>query len=220
MKRLTIMMVTGAFLAALVFPLLASAQGTQDKPAEKQAKPAEPGERLRMLERDILDLTPEQEKKLEEFRLARQEEAKAFREQGEKLRTEYRELMKDPKANEAKLDGLIDQMSKLQAERMKAGLKNRLAREKIFTPEQLEKMKEYRGAFMNRGRMGMMGRGPLGRFGLNRFGMGGPLGPRLGPLGLGFGAGRMMNLDPRIRRFLLQRRLGQMRRQLQGWRRG
>ncbi|MDH4197216.1 MAG: Spy/CpxP family protein refolding chaperone [Candidatus Aminicenantes bacterium] len=218
MKRLMSMMVMAAFLAALVAPMTASAQGTQDKPAEK--KPVQAGERLRMLGRDVLDLTPEQQKKLEEFRLARQNEDKAFREQMQKLRTEYRELMNDPKANEAKLGGLIDQMSKMQADRMKAGLKNRLAREKIFTPEQLEKMKEYRGAFMNRGRMGMMGRGPTGRLGMNRFHMRGLMGQRMGPLGPGFGPDRMMNLGPRLRQFLLQRRLGQMRRQLQGWRRG
>ena len=209
MKRLLTMMLTGAFLAALTFPLLASAQATQDKPAEKQAQPAAPGERMRMLGRDVLDLTPEQEKQLEEFRLARQNENKAFREQMQKLRTEYRELMKDPQANEAKLGGLIDQMSKMQADRMKAGLKNRGAWEKIFTPEQLEKVKQYRGAFMNRGRMGMRGQGQLGRFGMRGFGMLGPMGPRLG-----------RNLPPRMRQFLMQRRFGQLRRQLQGWRRG
>jgi Spy/CpxP family protein refolding chaperone len=220
MKRLLTMMVTGAFLAALAFPLLASAQETQDKPAAKQAKPAAPGERMRMLGREILDLTPEQEKKLEEFRLERQNEAKAFREQMQKLRTEYRELMKDSQANEAKLGGLIDQMSKMQAERMKAGLKNRGAWEKIFTPEQLEKVKEYRGAFMNRGRMGMMGQGRLGRIGMRGLGMRGPLGPRLGRLGQGFGSQRLMDLPPRMRHFLMQRRFGQLRRELQGWRRG
>ena len=212
MKRLLTMLVTGAFLAALAFPLLANAQGAQDKPAEKKAAPAAPGERMRMLGRDILGLTPEQEKKLEEFRLARQEEAKAFREQTQKLRTEYQELAKDPKANEAKLDGLIDQMSKLQAERMKAGIKNGIAREKIFTPEQLEKMKQYRGAFRGRGplgRMGMMGRGRMGRLGMRGFGMLGPMGPGLGP-----------NFQPRMRQFLMQQRFRQMRRQFQEWRRG
>lgn len=217
MKRLLTVVATGAFLAALVFPPSASAQGTQDKPAEK--KPVQAGERLRMLGRDVLDLTPEQEKKLEEFRLARQEEMKAFREKMQKLQAEYRELMKDPKANEAKLGGVIDQMSKMQADRMKAGLKNRLDREKIFTPEQLEKMQAYRGAFLNRGPMGMMGRGPMGRLGMNRLNMRGLMRHRMGPLGLGFGPDRMMNLGPRLRQFLLQRRLGQMRRQLQEWRR-
>jgi Spy/CpxP family protein refolding chaperone len=206
-------MVAGAFLVALAFPLLANAQGAQDKPAEKKAAPAAPGERMRMLGRDILDLTPEQEKKLEEFRLARQEEAKAFREQMQRLRTEYQELAKDPKANEAKLGGLIDQMSKLQAERMKSGIKNRVAREKIFTPEQLEKMKQYRGSFMNRGRMGMPGRGLMGRPGLSRFRGLGRLGPMMGPMGPGFGPNRM-------RPFLMQQRFRQLRRHLQEWRRG
>ncbi len=219
MKKLITMMVAAAFSAALVFPLMGAAQAAQEKQAEKPAKPAPPQDRLRMLGRDLFDITPEQEKKLQEYRQARQEEAKAFREQMQKLRTEYRELLKDAKANEAKLGGLIDQMSKLQAERMKAGLKNRGAWEKIFTPEQLDKMKKYRGAFMNRGRRGMMGRGPLGRPGLNRFRGPGLMGQRMGPLGPRFGPDRMMNLNQRLRQLLLRQRLGEFRRQLQERRR-
>jgi Spy/CpxP family protein refolding chaperone len=94
--------------------------------------------------KDALQLTPEQEKKLEEFRKARQEEARAFQEKMRSMREEFRKLMKDPKADRKKLDSLIDEMAKMKAERMKSALKNREEWRKIFTPEQLKKLDEYR----------------------------------------------------------------------------
>lgn len=97
--------------------------------------------------KDALQLTPEQEKKLEEFRKARLEEAKAHREKMTGLREEFRKLMADPKADEKKVNSLIDEMSKLRAERMKAMFKNRKEWEKILTPEQLQKLEEYRKDF-------------------------------------------------------------------------
>ena len=60
-----------------------------------QNPPAKPGpgdgERLA----NFLSLTPEQQTKLDEIRKARQEEAKAFREEMGKLRPQLREAMKD-----------------------------------------------------------------------------------------------------------------------------
>jgi Spy/CpxP family protein refolding chaperone len=94
--------------------------------------------------KDALQLTPEQEKKLEEFRKARQEEARAFQEKMRSMREEFRKLMQDPKADRKKLDSLIDEMAKMKAERMKSALKNREEWRKIFTPEQLKKLDEYR----------------------------------------------------------------------------
>ncbi len=91
-----------------------------------------------------LNLTAEQKTKLEEFRKARREERTAFLDQMRKLRAELRDLMKDPQANEKKIDGLIDEMSRLRAARMKSDLKNSIEMKKIFTPEQLEKMKDFR----------------------------------------------------------------------------
>jgi len=115
--------------------------------------------------KDTLKLTPEQEKKLEEFRQARLEEAKAHQEKMTKLRLEFRKLMEDPKADEKKVNSLIDEMAKLRAERMKAMFKNRKEWEKILTPEQLKKLEEYRKDFQlrrellpgPRGRMGLRG---------------------------------------------------------------
>ncbi|MBC7364388.1 MAG: periplasmic heavy metal sensor, partial [Candidatus Aminicenantes bacterium] len=49
--------------------------------------------------KDALQLTPEQEKKLEEFRKARLKEARDFQEKMRNLREEFRKLAKDPKAD-------------------------------------------------------------------------------------------------------------------------
>lgn len=112
--------------------------------------------------KDALQLTPEQEKKLEEFRKARLEEARAHQEKMAKLHDEFRKLMEDPKADEKKVNSLIDEMSKLRAERMKAMFKNRKEWEKILTPEQLKKLEEYRKDFRLRRDLLM---GPGGRMG-------------------------------------------------------
>lgn len=143
-----------AVIAALValgaFSLGAFAQ---EKPAEKPrlAAPAAKAPLARV--KEALQLTPEQEAKLKEFHKARQTEAQAFGDQMKKLRQEMQALRQDGKADPAKMDGLIDQVFKLQAERAKAGLRSVKEREKIFTPEQLEKMKQGRQAI---GRMGLM----------------------------------------------------------------
>lgn len=148
------------FVAFLTLPPLAAAQEAEDEEA------ARPAGRMRMLAKDLFDITPEQEKQLEEFRKARLAEQKALREEMGKLRDEIQKLKEDPKANEAKIGGLIDQMYKLRAEKAKSAIHHRLEREKIFTPEQLEKMKKYRGAFFGRSRLGE--RGALGRLAFGR----------------------------------------------------
>ncbi|MGB9907059.1 MAG: Spy/CpxP family protein refolding chaperone [Candidatus Saccharicenans sp.] len=113
--------------------------------------------------KDVLHLTPEQEKKLEEFRQARLAEAKAHQEKMAQLRQEFRKLMQDPKADEKKVNSLIDEMAKLRAERMKAMFKNRKEWEKILTPEQLKKLEEYRKDFQLRRELLL---GPGGRMGV------------------------------------------------------
>ena len=91
-------------------------------------------------------------------------------------------LRKDDKADPNKVNGLIDQMFKLQADRAKAQYKNRKDVEKIFTPEQLQKIKTGRERFMG-GFMGGFMPGPMG-------GPGG-MGMRMG-MGMGMGRGMMM----------------------------
>lgn len=152
-NRIPVRTAMTAVLLTALLALPAAAQMPRDQREDR------PMPRMRMAARDILNLTPEQEKRLEEFREARMEEGRTFREQMMKMREELDGLMNDPKANESKISAAIDRMSKLHADRLKASLKSRAAWEAIFTPEQLEKMKNYRGAFQ--GRLGMMGRGGM-----------------------------------------------------------
>src|SRR5512139_181447 len=108
-----------AFLAALVLPAVSAVQEAQTPPPAAKERPA------RLLAREALGLTPEQEKALTEFRKAREKERTAFRDEMAKIRAERRELIRDPRTNQAKLDALIDRAAKLRAEREKAGLRNR-----------------------------------------------------------------------------------------------
>jgi len=171
-------MLGGVFLAA------------QEKPAPPQAPkakaaPAAPGQRGQMpLERlkNALGLTDEQVAKLQENRKAQQEAQQAFRGQIQKLRGELAPLVKDPKADTNKINGLIDQIAKLGADRAKKGIQERSALAKILTPEQLTKLQSFRGQGMGM-RMGMgmgMGRGMGMRPGMPGMGRGRMMGPRGG----------------------------------------
>jgi Spy/CpxP family protein refolding chaperone len=174
--RIETVLAAAAVVAAL-WPFQAGAQAQQapqDKPqVQEKAHPR------RDMVRDLLAISPEQEKKIQEFRQGRQKDGQAFRDEMTKMRGEMRDLMKDTKANAARIDGLIDQRSKLRADREKLAVRTRGEWEKLFTPEQLEKMKKYRGAFMGR-----QGLAEGGRFGLGRPGMGRFMGMR----GMGMGA--------------------------------
>jgi len=175
-SRMFIRVTAALFLAAILAPAFITAQETQAPPPAGKKPP------VKMGPREALGLSPEQEKALETFRKARMDENRAFREEMMKLRGEMRELAKDPKTGEAKINGLIDKTAELRAERTKAAFRNRAEVEKIFTPEQLEKMKAFRGRLMDR--PGMAGRG---RMGFGRMGFRGP-GRFMGP---GFGMRRM-----------------------------
>ncbi|OGD10198.1 MAG: hypothetical protein A2Y86_07815 [Candidatus Aminicenantes bacterium RBG_13_62_12] len=177
-SRMFIRVTASLFLTAILAAAFITAQEAQAPPPSGKKSPA------RMQSREALGLSPEQEKALETFRKARMDENRAFREEMMKLRGEMRELAKDPKAGQAKINGLIDKTAQLQAERAKAAFKHRGEVEKIFTPEQLEKMKTFRARAM--GRSGMAGRG---RMGFGRMGFRGPgMGRFTGP---GFGMRRM-----------------------------
>jgi len=140
--------------AALFFPVLAAAQEAKAVPRAAHERPA------RMLVREALDLTPDQEKILAEFRKARAGEREAFREEMTKIRTEMRGLAAEPEANRAKIEALIDRAARLRADREKAALRNRADRDKVFTPDQREKMKALRESLATR--RGIAGRGALG----------------------------------------------------------
>jgi Spy/CpxP family protein refolding chaperone len=143
-----------AFAAALFVPWLDAGQ-------EAQAAPPAAGERpRRMLAREALDLTPDQEKALAEFHKARAGERRAYRDEMSGTREEMRRLAADPEANRAKIESLIDRASRLRAEHEKAAFRHRADRDKIFTPGQREKMKALRESRATR--RGIAGRRALG----------------------------------------------------------
>jgi Spy/CpxP family protein refolding chaperone len=150
-------------LAAAAFGLSAAliAIGAFAQETTKPAPPAQP-----RIERPgplaDLNLTPDQVKALEGFRRARREQARAFRDDMAKLRDEMRGLRADPDANEAKIEALIDKRAALMAAHEKDALRARAERNKIFTPEQLEKLKTLRSRFPGRAGRAMMAGGRRG----------------------------------------------------------
>jgi Spy/CpxP family protein refolding chaperone len=150
-KKRLVTAIASAFLVAALWPLTASGQqAVQDKPQTQERT------RMGRMGRDLLNITPEQQKKLQAFREARMKDRTAFRDQMRKIHEDMRGLMKDPNANAAKIDGLIDSMARLRADREKMAFRTRMEWEKIFTPEQLAQVRKFRGAFA--GRPGFEGR--------------------------------------------------------------
>jgi len=142
-----------AMLAVAAFGLSLFAQEKPAPPA-KSGQPDVQAPPARV--KDALNITPEQEIKIKEFNKNRAEAGKAFAEQMKKVRQDMQALRKDGQADPAKLNELIDQSFKLRAEQAKAGFKNAEVWKKIFTQEQLDKMKNVRS---RQGRMGLMGGG-------------------------------------------------------------
>lgn len=121
---------------------------------------------------NFLDLTPEQRSKLKEFRKMRQEERRELLDNMRAVRKELRELMHDPEANEKKILGLYDQISKLRSSRFKKFVQHRKEIRKILTPEQIEKLERFKNRIAQMrnfgrarlwGRRGFFKRGPFPR---------------------------------------------------------
>ena len=170
-----------------------------------QEKPVAPDktvrDQMRPMERmkDALGITPEQQAKLEAHRKAMAEQQKAFAEQMKKVRDEMQALRKDGAAPDlAKREALIDKMFKLRADQAKTAIRNQAERDKIFTPEQLEKMKNRRGMMMGAGMGARQGRQGLA-------GVRGMMGRRAGIAGRAMG--RMMDRN----RMLLRERINRIR---------
>jgi len=134
-----------AILAVLAFPLRGQ---TERRP-------------MRTMVRDVLDLTPEQEAKLEEMAQAHWAARKDLFGRMAKLRGELDDLIKASDYDLGKADELIDEMARLRAEQEKAGLRHRIEMRNVLTPDQIKKMDAYRGSFFGRGR----GAGSLRPFG-------------------------------------------------------
>ncbi len=154
MRTRTVRTIVGAAAAALIFPVLAAAQEA------KPVTPARPERPARLMAREALGLTPEQEKSLAELRRTRAEERRVFREGMSRIREEMRGIAGDTDADRAKIDGLIDKAARLKAEHQKTAFRSRAERDRIFTPGQREKLKAFREGYA-KGR-GFRGRGAMG----------------------------------------------------------
>jgi Spy/CpxP family protein refolding chaperone len=203
------------------------ALSAQDRPApapRAKAAPAAPGQRaLLPLERlkNALGLTDDQVAKLQDQRKAQQESQKTFRDGMQKLRGELAPLLRDPKADPNKVNGLFDQIARLGAERAKKLFSERQGLAKVLTPDQMTKLRNLRGGAMDPMGRGMMGPGMRQRMGPQGRGM--MMGPRGGMMmgpgrgmrqglrgGMGMGARPGMNARPGLRLRIL--------RWLRGWR--
>jgi len=215
-----------AILAIVGMLLLGAVSFAQQPPPAKPQKPApqgQPGDKPQDQQgglsrlADYLKLTPEQIQKFKDMQKARQDEQKAFRDQMQKLRGDLRPLLRDQKADPAKINGLIDQIAKLGADRAKQVLAGRGGFQKILTPEQADKLKNAPPAMRQR-LMNMFGGQGMGPMGMRGPGLG-MRGPGMGPgMGMGMrGQGRMMGGGflqglmrrfPRLSRFLMRWRQG------------
>ncbi len=151
-RRTLILLAAAGLIAAALTPILAPAQdkAQQAVPDKQQIGPGPLAD---------LGLTPDQVKALEAFRQARAGERRAFRENMAKLGDEMRQLRQDPQASQGKIDALIDKRAGLMAQHEKDAFRARADRNKIFTPEQLGKLKAMRTRLAGRGPLAGMGRG-------------------------------------------------------------
>lgn len=133
---------------------------------------------------NFLDLTPEQESKLKEFRKMRQEERREFQSKMREVRKKMAPMMGDPEANEKAIQGLYQEIAKLRSGHLTQVILHKKEIKKILTPEQLEKLEKAKkrivqrrrfqrnrflgsGGFSRSGRFRQMGRMSFFRRGLH-----------------------------------------------------
>jgi Spy/CpxP family protein refolding chaperone len=138
--------------------------------ALQQAPQNAPDQRPRLADRmgTWLGLTPDQQAKLDALRKGEMERRQAGRDEMRKLGDELRALRNDPQTDPKKADALIDRLTQLRGEEMKADFRQHQEFLKILTPEQREKLAQFRGRTGRRMRpMLPRGRRP-GRLGMLR----------------------------------------------------
>jgi len=91
---------------------------------------------------NFLDLTPEQESKLVEFRKMRQEERRELQSKMREVRKKMARMMRDPEANEKTIRGLYQEKAKLRSGHLTQVIMHKKEIKKILTPEQLEKLEK------------------------------------------------------------------------------
>lgn len=153
-RKTPVLSAAAVLLAAALIPIAVAGQ--------EKARPSRPAQSRLERSRPLADLnlTPDQVKALGAFRAARRGQARAFRDDMAKLRDEMRGLRADPEANQAKIEALIDKRAALLAAHEKDVFRARTERDRIFTPEQLEKLKAMRTRLAARG---AAGRARIGR---------------------------------------------------------
>jgi Spy/CpxP family protein refolding chaperone len=120
----------------------------------------------------VLDLTEDQKTRAKAIFEASAAQQKQLNTQAQTLHQQMREAMDT--GNSAQVNALIDQRSRLMADRMKIQANAQLEFRKLLTPAQLEKAKQLRGSFgqgahpgKGKGFKGGKGRGGAG-FGAGR----------------------------------------------------
>ena len=104
-----------------------------------------------------LNLTKEQQDRLVDLRKRQYEETKPLRDEMYQKRQEMRDLYTNPAADDATILARQKEVSALQQKMQEKMLQFKLEQRKVFTPEQLEKMK---GLSYGPGRGGRQGYGP------------------------------------------------------------
>jgi len=105
-----------------------------------------------------LNLTKEQQDKLVELKKRQREETRPLRDEMYQKRQEMRQLFTNPATDDATILEKQKQMNALQQQMQGKMVQFRLEQRKVFTPEQLDKMKDLPQGF-GRGACGGRGRG-------------------------------------------------------------
>ncbi len=157
--------VTEAFLVVGVLFLTASFgwarwPGDGEGPGPRGDGKGRMEEHMKRVEKQ-LNLSPEQQKKLEEHRAAHRDEAKKFFGEVKQKREEMRTELEKETIDEAKVKAINEELKALGARLADHRLAGILEVRRILTPEQFKKFQELAGPRgKDKGRGGRRGRGP------------------------------------------------------------
>lgn len=141
------------------------------------AQPEQAGMGMRMGPRmghqqlkDLLKLTPDQEKQIQELRYQHQKDAIDVRAQIQKNRLELRKMISENNINEAKIFQLTDENSKLQGDLKHSMVKHLLDVYKLLDDNQkaifAKHFEQFGGGFMKARMMERMKNRPMGNRGM------------------------------------------------------
>lgn len=125
-------------IIGLVVFFLSTCSGYAQTPCA--GKPA--GGRLKEGIYKELNLTPQQQKKLEENRKVQAEKTSQLRTVTREKEKELQQLLKDPVVTKAKVEPLVNEIKSLQAQLIDQRISSIFAVRQILTPEQLAKFNQ------------------------------------------------------------------------------